>query len=142
MRPARRIASILAVLLLALTLLRVWIYTTPAVGVGVSREDAPIRGLPHDASDIHFVIRPFTPVSSYSFVTDEASFREWSCGYLGLKNSTEGAATIQVIDPRLGISKVVAFPNAIKYSWSEADRGQYTLFDRNQGRAYYFSHTR
>ncbi len=32
--------------------------------------------------------------------------------------------------------------NAISYTWSEEDRGVYMVYDEDQGRAYFHSHSR
>jgi len=115
---------------------------TPTTGTGFERSKAPILGLPTNAADIDFMLRPTAPVSAYSFNTDETSFVDWSERYLGLEDSREGHVSIQGIDVLSGTTTMIESPDGIAYSWSEEDRGQYTLFDRKQGRAYYFAHTR
>jgi len=133
---------LVATILLAATAPVVYIAITPTTGTGFERSKAPILGLPTNAADIDFMLRPTAPVSAYSFNTDETSFVDWSERYLGLEDSREGHVSIQGIDVLSGTTTMIESPDGIAYSWSEEDRGQYTLFDRKQGRAYYFAHTR
>ena len=133
---------LVATILLAATAPVVYIAITPTTGTGFERSKAPILGLPTNAADIDFMLRPTAPVSAYSFNTDETSFVDWSDRYLGLEDSREGHVSIQGIDVLSGTTTMIESPDGIAYSWSEEDRGQYTLFDRKQGRAYYFAHTR
>ena len=115
---------------------------TPNSGTGYTRANAPIWGLPANASDIDFVIRAFSPVNAYSFATDETSFTDWSENHLGLKDFRRGHVSIQGIDATSGAATTIECEDGIEYNWSEEDRGQYTLFDRTRRRAYYFAHTR
>jgi hypothetical protein len=133
---------LVATILLAATAAVVCIAITPTTGTGFERSKAPFLGLPANAADIDFVLRPTAPVSAYSFNTDETSFVDWSERYLGLKDSREGHVSIQGIDVLSGTTTLIESPDGIAYSWSEEDRGQYTLFDRKLGRAYYFAHAR
>lgn len=133
---------LVATVLIAASAAVVYIATTPTTGTGVERSKAPILGLPANATIIDFVLRPAAPVSGYSFDTDETSFVDWSERYLGLKDSREGRVSIQGIDVLSGTTTLIESLDGIAYSWSDEDRGQYTLFDRKLGRAYYFAHTR
>ncbi len=115
---------------------------TPTVGTSFDRSKVPIWGLPEMASDVDFVMRPYMPISAYSFTTDEPSFVAWSENYLGLAGVRTGNVSIQAIDPISGKLALVRSENGVEYRWTEEDRGQYAMFDRNGQRAYYFSHTR
>lgn len=128
--------------LIAAVVVAVKLATTPTIGTGFERSDAPIWGLPTNASDIDFAMRPYSPVTAYSFVTDESSFAEWSEHYLGLDDRREGYASIQGIDALSGAATTIECQDGIEYSLSEEDRGQCTMFDRTRRRAYYFAHTR
>jgi hypothetical protein len=117
------------------------LWRTPTNGYSYSRQDAPMFGLPQDASDIDFYVTGYMPVSSYSFQTSESNFREWSEGFgdVALVSATGGR--IQYAEPT-GDTRMVTTSDGIEYRWTEADRGRYTLYDRPFGRAYYFAHTR
>ncbi|XZE36094.1 hypothetical protein SH501x_001648 [Pirellulaceae bacterium SH501] len=133
---------LVATVLIAASAAVIYIAITPTTGTGVERSKAPILGLPTNATNIDFVLRPAAPVSGYSFNTDETSFVDWSERYLGLEDSREGHVSIQGIDVLSGTTTLIESSDGIAYSWSDEDRGQYTLFDRRLGRAYYFAHTR
>lgn len=139
----KRTAKLIAITaLIAATVVAVKLATTPSVGTKFERANAPIWGLPANASEINFVMRPFSPVIAYNFATDESSFVDWSQHYLGLDERREGHVSIQDIDPLSGAANTIECPDGIEYNWSEEDRGQYTMFDRTRQRAYYFSQTR
>ncbi len=131
------LTALIAVITFVLMIVR-----TPTFGTGYTRSNAPICGLPANASDIDFVIWSFIPLTAYSFATDEASFSDWSEIRLGLKNFRQGLVSIQSIDATSGSVTTIECEDGIEYNWSEEDRGQYTMFDRTYRRAYYFAHTR
>lgn len=114
---------------------------TPTTGSGCSRQDVPIYGLPNDASNIDFYVTGYMPISSYSFQTTEPNFREWSDSFGDLSLVSDIHGSIQYAEPT-GDTRTVSTSNGVEYSWTEEDRGRYTLYDRASGRAYYFKHTR
>ena len=111
-------------------------------GRGSIRDLTPVPFSLPNASDIDFVIRSFSPLTAYSFATDEASYSDWSKNRLGLKNFRQGQVSIQSIDATSGSVTTIECEDGIEYNWSEEDRGQYTMFDQTHRRAYYFAHTR
>ncbi len=140
MELAKKLIAFVA--LIAVSTVVLMILRTPSSGTGYTRSNSPVWGLPENASDIDFVIRPFSPVTAYSFATDEGSFTEWSKNHLGLNDSRQGYVSIQGIDATSGTITTIECADGIKYNWSKEDRGRYTLFDRARRRAYYFAHSR
>ena len=108
---------------------------TPKAGVGVSREEAPIRWLPANARNITYYLRP--PAAYYEFDTDEAGFEEW-VGKWGLpwKDRSEGPRTVVTWDHTAGQRGEVQVEDGVSCGWWEGDAGWFLTYDRRAKRAY------
>ncbi len=108
---------------------------TPKAGIGVSRDEAPIRRLPANARNVTYYLAP--PVSYYEFDTDEAGFEEWATGWgLAWKDRTEGTRTAVVWDHAAKQRGEVHIANGVGYGWWEGDAVWSLTYDRRAGRAY------
>ena len=101
--------------------------------------------LPSDATDITYYLGNASPLRCYNFKTSEYSFLQWASSFSNMERveRTGHQMLTPVFDPN-GKVRFEPIPSAdyIYFSWSEEDRGQHAAYDRKDGRAYYFAHTR
>jgi hypothetical protein len=116
------------------------------VGTSASGAGAAVGGLPEDASDVGwFLPGAFDPVTVYDFKTSESSFEKWV---------QSRKASVNLEGPKRGPFRLLGYdrgaraidwrelPNAVAYQWHEEDRGIYMVYDLDEGRAYYWWHSR
>ncbi len=113
---------------------------TPEAGIGVARNAAPIRGLPANARNVTYFLRP--PASYYEFDTDEAGFEDWAAGWELAWQRVEGRRWAVVWDHAAGRPGEAEVPDGVGYDWAKEDAGWSLTFDRRAGRAYCSGHYR
>ena len=108
---------------------------TPKSGVGVSRDAAPIRRMPANASNVAYHLR--APAAYYEFDTDEAGFEEWAANWrLDWKGRSEGPRSVIVWDHAAGRPGETQIEDGVSYGWWKDDAGWFLTYDRSTGRAY------
>ena len=116
----------------------------PRSGTADTAAEAPMH-LPPDATDITYYLGNAYPLRCYNFKTSEAAFLEWVASFPILKrvDRTGHGLLTPVLDAN-GEVRLEPIPESdyILFSWSEEDRGEHAAFDRVEGRAYYYAHTR
>lgn len=116
------------------------------VGYNVSRSEAPIEGLPADATNIsYFLPGAFGPNTFYEFNTSEESFLEWVQSYERLKPVEQGPHKVyrcNCYSPNGDDTRETTIVNGYLYEWFEEDRGKCIAFDKDTSRAYYWSRSR
>jgi len=119
----------------------------PTIGEHKTRAEAPIS-LPDGASDVSYYLRaPFDPATAYEFSISEEGFRKWA---------EEREWPLQEIgDEPVTITRYGAYAHTANAQreasvadglyyehYYEPDAGLHAVYDRRQGRAYYYVHTR
>ncbi len=151
-------------LLAAMTVIAVLIgFTASVVHSSASRSrehvtpaDTPFN-LPTDATDVSFC-RTSSGTTAFEFQCSEAAFRTW--WEAGVESPEARAAKVELgeVDGSYEIDRYTCLVrnstqgsgqeltalirDGLFYSWSKEDRVLYVAYDRNRGRAYYFSSDR
>ena len=139
----------IAVILLAVAALPivmsccVWSFQN-RVGKSATTEEAPLRGLPSDATDVRWCLPgAFGPNTFFDFTTTESGFRQWVADHGSeLRGPIYGPYSVHYYDHDQGRFDEVAIEDAIAHEWREEDRGVYMVYDRERKRAYFHSHSR
>ena len=120
----------------------------PTVGEHMTRAEAPIA-LPEGATDVCYWLRaPFWPNTAYEFSVPEKGFRQWA--------EEKGWPLRDIGDEPIEIYRYTAFAHLADAEESvsvadglyyqcapeDDDGGIYVVYDRREGRAYFYAHTR
>ena len=104
-------------------------------GVGVGRADAPVRGLPTDATDCNYHLAP--PASYCDFRTSEAGFVEFAAAWdLPFDRRDGGPGLAHRWDHAAGRVAEVEIADGVFFAWAKMDASRGLAFDRRTGRAY------
>lgn len=101
--------------------------------------------LPSDATDVSwFLPGAFKPHTVFEFNTSEAGYEQWvrSRSRPKLDDPKRGRIGLIRYDRTTGAVVWRELENTIAYTWNEADRGVYLVYDLDHRRAYYWSHSR
>ena len=114
-------------------------------GTAATAADAPIGGIPKDATDIEYYFPAATlPNTYYEFNTSESGYRSWVAGWQGctLSPIRRGTVSGYRYDLKTDESEILEIEDGLIASWAEGDAGVYLTYDIKTGRAYFYSHTR
>jgi len=103
--------------------------------------------LPDDATRInHFQPGAFGPNTYFEFDTSEESFLDWVGEYSNVTRSDRAGPyriyRYNAYGPDADTSSEVTIMYGHLFEWTEEDRGQRIAYDKDSGRAYYWSHSR
>ena len=123
----------------------------PRYGVDVDRQHAP-AGVPEGATNIHYCYHQRPYCIAYEFTISEEEFRRWVEGGIGSLESNAANVPLEPIVGSEEIARYCAFgprpingtdqatvTNGLRYFWSEEYRMVHAVFDRDTGRAYFYS---
>ena len=116
------------------------------VTYNASRDDVWLR-LPKGATRInHFQPVLFGANTFYEFDTSEESFLEWVKGYSNVTRSNHPAPyriyRYHAYGPDADSSHIVTISSGHLFEWTEEDRGLHIAYNKESGRAYFWSHSR
>lgn len=121
--------------------------TEPDIGYVETAEEAPIDGLPNDATEINYYLRgAFGPFTTYSFKTSEESFRAWVGKQKELHPRVGeiklGESSITYIDSKAQQLDQKSIMTALESSWYFEDESLRYVYDLETHTAYYYMSTR
>src|SRR3954471_11301756 len=136
--------GVLIAILLLLSLCSVWLFRDDQ-GTSPTAAGAAVDDLPADATDVAwFLPGAFKPHTMFEFTTSEAGYEQWVHNRSRPKLDGPKRGRIGVLRYDRTTHAVVwrEFQDAIAYTWNEADRGVQLVYEPDQRRAYYWSHSR
>ena len=117
-----------------------------SVGYNLRRDRVPIWGLPDDATNIcYYLPPPLFPNTYYEFDTSESSFLAWAQEHSRVRPDAYRPIRIYryaIYATDADHRSQISIESGYLFSWTEEDRGVHLAYDKDTGRAYYWSHTR
>lgn len=117
--------------------------TPDKTGFVANREQSPIRKLPFDAKNISYC--RLSPNFYYEFDTSEEGFRKWVAEQKRAMGPIRREhASIMRCDYLTGESSIYEIDDALISEWTgtQADDGQHLVYDLENRRAFFWSHSR
>lgn len=116
------------------------------VTYNATRDDVWLQ-LPADATRINrYQPGAMGPNTYFEFDTSEESFLAWVGRYRNAKlvnhSGPHRIYRYSAYGPNADPNDAVTIMNGLLFEWLEEDRGEHIAYDRDSGRAYYWSHTR